>query len=245
MNNIPFAEIIELARLAPSGDNLQPWNFNIQDNNLVLKYKPSPVEEPAYFETGVYCSMGIMIEYVILAAKSLGFQVETEIKSDFATSLDKQVAVFTFTESPTIDNDSSRLVEAMRKRHTAREPYLKKSLVESARTELEYSVTEKSGLIKWVEDDGGRNLITKFLEISDKQFWSRKDTRRALIESIIGHALVDVHRQVSVEVRQKTEVYMHAVAPRLHGVSRIDEEHVAIIECGLKPCQVNRLHRLL
>ncbi len=185
VKDIPFEEIIDIARLAPSGDNLQPWRFSVDNNEaLVLLYQPSEIVEPDYFETGVYCSMGIMLEYISLAANSLGFKATFDIESDFITSSSHKVATITFSPDQEIDNKTKVLVEAMPKRRTARETYLKQPLPNDLLKTLENSVEDEKAKLTWVTDKNNRRLITKFLSLADKQFWSTKVTRQALIQSV-------------------------------------------------------------
>jgi len=185
VKTIPINKLIEIARLAPSGDNLQPWHFNADENNkLSLAYRPSPIVEPEYYVSGIYSSMGIMIEYVTLAAGHLGFATKVKLNPNFHPEHNRRIAdfEFSFNENASSKKEIDSLVEAMTTRHTTREIFSNQTLPNGIIDDLKRSAGE--GSLYWFDDKKSRSLVIKALSLSDNFFWRYNKTRTALVESI-------------------------------------------------------------
>jgi hypothetical protein len=83
MNSEPLLKILDLARWAPSGDNTQPWRFEIIDGSRIAIHGYDTREHVLYDFDGrpSHMAHGALIETLRLAATRYGFDTEWEIRS--------------------------------------------------------------------------------------------------------------------------------------------------------------------
>ncbi len=77
--------IIDLARWAPSGDNVQPWRFEIKSERKLIIHLPEIENNNPYeFEQGrpTYLSVGMMLETMKMAAASYGLSLRWKLHED-------------------------------------------------------------------------------------------------------------------------------------------------------------------
>jgi nitroreductase len=119
MLSASLEEILQLAVHAPSGDNSQPWRFEVADSVVDiynLPEKDNPVLN--YRQRGSYIAHGALVENLVLAAGKFGYAAEvlpfptpTNATHTARISL-KQAEV-----------QCSPLVDCILRRHTNRRPY--------------------------------------------------------------------------------------------------------------------------
>lgn len=126
-------ELLDLAVLAPSGDNSQPWYFEVDKDRTVFLYNEPKKDNPYlnYNQSGSLMGHGAVIENIFLAANSFGLDVQMQKfpKDDNPDC----VARFTFssvgphaTESKSgRENFEEKLFNQIKNRHTNRRPYKK------------------------------------------------------------------------------------------------------------------------
>jgi len=86
--------ILKAAVRAPSGDNSQPWRFEVSNNNIKiynLPEKDNPIFN--YKQRGSHIAHGALIENIIIAAKENGMNVKVNLfpqgtSSDFIAEID-------------------------------------------------------------------------------------------------------------------------------------------------------------
>ena len=130
--------ILDMARWAPSGDNAQPWRFEILDDNHVVIHGNDTREHCIYDLRGhaSQLALGILLETISIAASQYGLravarprpgQPETNPKFDIE-----------FVNDPGITPDP--LIPYISQRTTQRRPLSTRSLATDERTALESSV---------------------------------------------------------------------------------------------------------
>lgn len=121
--------IIAKGILAPSGDNLQPWKFFIEENAINLYLDRS--HEVLFWDTALgapYVSTGAVIENIRIAAEHLGYQAKGEYFPDHKNNL--WVARIAFEQSSSSSSGNhpghppgNPLYNALEKRCTNRKFY--------------------------------------------------------------------------------------------------------------------------
>ena len=69
-------QLLEIATMAPSGDNCQPWRFSIENNTIDVFNDPS--SDTSYYNFGQRASMiahGALLENIALVAPTIGLKV--------------------------------------------------------------------------------------------------------------------------------------------------------------------------
>ena len=87
--------ILKAAVRAPSGDNSQPWRFEVSNNNNIKIYNLPEKDNPIfnYKQRGSHIAHGALIENIIIAAKENGMNVKVNLfpqgtSSDFIAEID-------------------------------------------------------------------------------------------------------------------------------------------------------------
>ncbi|MDD2943845.1 MAG: ThiF family adenylyltransferase, partial [bacterium] len=119
--------LVNAGRMAPSGDNVQPWNFSKDGETLLLK--PNLAADTSPYNSGqraTLISFGAVAENIILAAAHVG--LEAKLAFEPGTSSDDFLLRFTFavsTEKPGLP------LEVIWDRMTNRGLYLQRPLLSS------------------------------------------------------------------------------------------------------------------
>lgn len=111
-------QILELARLAPSSHNTQPWKAAIKEGKVVVGYEPErqlTVGDPERRE--MFISLGCFIETAGQAAASLGYEMTCQYIGDHPEG----VARLSFAKK---SSASPKPAEAIRRRRSDRRPYM-------------------------------------------------------------------------------------------------------------------------
>jgi len=124
--------ILEKGVRAPSGDNCQPWRFEVRSNEIKLYNLPE--RDASLYSWGQrpsYIAHGAWLENVFIAAAHYGRAVDYELFPDSTNP--NLVAKLSLREGK---NYSADLFEAIDKRATNRKPYKKEPLPEEIRQEI-------------------------------------------------------------------------------------------------------------
>lgn len=119
-------KIIDFAIWAPSGDNSQPWRFELQDNKLYLFNLPDK-DNPYlnYRQSGSLIAHGALLKNIQIAASHNGLDVSIDL---FPESKEDLVALITFTEKTLGRNEIS--LDTVKKRETNRRKYRNTLLID-------------------------------------------------------------------------------------------------------------------
>ena len=78
----PIEKVLDIARWAPSGDNAQPWRFQILgDRELLIKLQSETASNPYEYRDGEpsLLALGMLIETMRLAATTFGYEFGFEV----------------------------------------------------------------------------------------------------------------------------------------------------------------------
>jgi molybdopterin/thiamine biosynthesis adenylyltransferase len=156
----PIERILDLARWAPSGDNDQPWRFEIVDD-LNLQIHGSDTRAWCVYDldgTSSQLAIGALLETVSIAASAEGMRVEYQLRTNSPE------------DAPLIDvtliQDSQVLPDALlpfiKTRVTQRKPFTQRPLSGRQREALENAVG--AGFkVHWIEGKTLRRRMAKLL----------------------------------------------------------------------------------
>lgn len=159
----PIEQVLDLARWAPSGDNTQPWRFEITGERSCIVHAFDTREHCVYDLTGApsQIAVGAMLETARIAATGLGMRCEVaRVESDeehprFDVRLQADPAV-----------QPDPLIPFIRTRSTNRRPYSRRPLSAAEKQALQASVGSLYTL-HWIEGPR-RTEMAKLLFASAK-----------------------------------------------------------------------------
>ncbi|OGE75534.1 MAG: hypothetical protein A3C85_03600 [Candidatus Doudnabacteria bacterium RIFCSPHIGHO2_02_FULL_48_21] len=123
MENI-IEKIINLAIQAPSGENCQPWRFEIGNNEIDIYNVPE--RDQSLYNTnqaGSYVAHGALVENMIISAKTLSYSASITL---FPKSSEPDLVASITLRQSAPQEDS--LLDSIAKRTTNRKPYMKTQL---------------------------------------------------------------------------------------------------------------------
>ena len=144
----PLNSILELARWAPSGDNTQPWRFEILDENRFVVHGFDTRSECVYDLDGhgSQLSLGALLETIAIASTAFGRAADIQRRSDSP----EQAPVFDvlLRLAPVIDADP--LATSIQTRSVYRRPLRMRALTREEKRALEAAV-EPGFTVLWLE----------------------------------------------------------------------------------------------
>jgi len=161
----PIERILDLARWAPSGDNTQPWKFEVLDERRFLVHAHDTRDWCVYDLDGhaSQIAVGALLETIAIAATGEGMEADFRLLPDcpetapvIEVSLKEKAGVV---ESP--------LLPYIRVRTTQRRPFETTPLSPAQKQALEAAVGEGFG-VRWIESPRARWQMAKLLFRSAK-----------------------------------------------------------------------------
>jgi len=117
--NEDITKIIDVAVHAPSGENCQPWKFEVKANNILVFNIPEADQSLYNFEQkGSYVAHGALIENINICASNFGYKTTIDI---FPNTSDLTHVATIMLDKTELKAD--RLVEYIKKRCTNRKMY--------------------------------------------------------------------------------------------------------------------------
>lgn len=158
-------KIIDAGNHAPSGDNCQPWRFEVKENKIFL-YILADRDTSLYSwgNRASYIANGAAIENMITAASHLGYRAYLEILPENNNPL--LVAIISFNPDEKINGG---LYEAIFKRTTNRKPYKILPLEQSQLEDLKKTHEEIDGVrILFLTDAESKKQLGKAAAVNEK-----------------------------------------------------------------------------
>jgi len=183
MNKAIINKILEAAVQAPSGDNVQPWKFQVSENFTIIKLYNLPEKDNSYYnfnQMASYIAHGAVIENIEIASRQLGCQAQINLFPD-TNEID---LVATIELSTTVAQDQP-LYSAIFKRCTNRFQYKRIDVTEQVLAQLSGAVKNiDNASISLIYQQDGVNKLSKELMINDRLVFERKDMHRFLFDKI-------------------------------------------------------------
>lgn len=144
-------QLVEAAKLAPSGGNNQPWHWHYQNGLLHLFLDEQAAQaylDPQYISS--YTSLGAGIENLLLKAASLNLAVNWQVTPQLAP---KHIAWFSFAENHQGSEADKKLAAQLPLRHTNRKITPRQEVDATTLASLSDLVKQtEHAQLKWVTD---------------------------------------------------------------------------------------------
>lgn len=158
MRTIPkaVADILELARWAPSGDNTQPWRFEVIDERHVAVHTFDTRDHCVYDLDGrsSQIAVGTLLETLAIAASAHGLRADISRRPE---SPDTR-AVFWVELTPDAGLVADPLLPAIRRRSVQRRPMRTTPLGETSKHALQEAIGDNYRVL-WFEGWGARSRL--------------------------------------------------------------------------------------
>jgi len=156
--NEAIKTILEIAVCAPSGENCQPWRFEVRDNQVDIFNLPERDNSLySWGQRASYVAHGALIENIKIAASNFGCSSRVSLFPDPNNLL--LVARISLEQiSPRKDS----LFDFIKERATNRKPYTNTALTADQRAELD-NIPEsiEKGRILFLEDEQKRKVVAQ------------------------------------------------------------------------------------
>lgn len=175
-------KILKAGIQAPSGDNLQPWRFEV--NNITVKIFNVPERDISIYNKTNYPSMfthGAIIENMLTTARSLGYKTNVNI---FPDKTDKNhTATLKFVKDTSSLNNYKEIIERIYKRHTNRKPYKKILLTENQKKML-FRIARPVGKNKLYILDYPQNEIASAASMNEQLVFQNYHMYKPFFDSV-------------------------------------------------------------
>ena len=177
---------VDLARLAPSVHNTQPWRFRIEDGSFTLSRDPArrlDALDPSGRQQVISCGAALFLAR--LALRQQGFDSEvTPFPPLAGTDALARLAVVARHE---IDAEDVVLVDAARRRHTQRGPFEERAVPREVVAELRAAVEENGAWLRVVDDPDDLATLMVLLTRADEETSARiRPTRKSWPGGLLG-----------------------------------------------------------
>jgi molybdopterin/thiamine biosynthesis adenylyltransferase/nitroreductase len=156
----PIERIVDLARWAPSGDNDQPWKFELVDDHHLVVHGNDTRDWCVYDLDGTssQIAIGALLETLSIAASAEGLRTESTLRPGSSEEL--PIIDVRLVADDGIPQDP--LFPFIRARVTQRSPLSTRSLSSAQKRALEQAVPAGFRIV-WIEGKAGRRQMAKLL----------------------------------------------------------------------------------
>jgi len=176
-------KILEAAVMAPSGDNVQPWDFKISENFTQIDLYNLPEKDNSYYnyqQSASYIAHGAVIENIKIAGKHLGCLIDYQLFPD--TENDNYIAKITLSSA---DAQPDPYYKAIFERCTNRFQYKREEVGDEALNALSNTVKNiDTAHVSLVTDNNKIKLLANELKVNDQIVFERKDIHQFLFDKI-------------------------------------------------------------
>jgi nitroreductase len=180
-------KILTEAVYAPSGDNIQPWRFEIRGNELLVYNTPEKdVTLYNYKQHGSLIAHGALLENINIIAPACGCSVAVDILPEKDPNLTAKIA-FSKTEK-----QQAELYAYIAKRCTNRKPYKNTALrADERQALLNTALPEKNISIKLIEDPNKIKPLAYAISQGDRLIFENK----TIHDFLFSHIRWDEHEE--------------------------------------------------
>lgn len=176
-------KIIEYGTYAPSGDNSQPWRFEVEESAGRIKIFNIPGKDNPILnvrQRGSYIAHGALIENMIIAVSQLGYSAALEI---FPQGISDLTATITLLHS---EPKNEPLFSYIKERTTNRKPYKNIPLSEGEREALISSAAATPGCeLRLIENKEAMKTIAKAMSATEKVALETRELHKLFFDDII------------------------------------------------------------
>lgn len=165
----------EAARLAPSGDNTQPWRIELSPNEHTLHLHLAPERDQSPMNVGqnmARIALGAALENIYQTTAANGWLMEEEL-------LDDSISVRLLDEY-----EAGTLPPSINERATNRKKFYGKELPQSLYDQLRRSMEPNASDVLWIEKLEDRKRLCDLIAEADSIILSAKPVRLAFLEKV-------------------------------------------------------------
>lgn len=148
-----FTELVNAASLAPSADNMQPWEFRKQGDSIEVFCVKSRILPTDVISMFAWIGVGAAIQNIVVKAMAHGLVATVEYQSP--KNIEESAAVIRFFPS----NLEGHMAESINIRTTNRSPYKNQPLEVSLISKLSQSIQGLEAGIHWTTTAANLNLM--------------------------------------------------------------------------------------
>ena len=183
MNKELVKKILEAAVMAPSGDNVQPWDFRVSENFTQIDLYNLPEKDNSYYnynQLASYIAHGAVIENIAIASGHLGYKAEINLFPD-----DGRLNLVASIELIKGEDQETPLYDGIFERNTNRFKYRRTEVSEEVIDKLSESVKNiDTAKVSLIFQQDQINKLAKELMVNDRLVFERKDIHHFLFDKI-------------------------------------------------------------
>jgi len=169
--------------MAPSGDNVQPWDFRVSEGFTRIDLYNLPEKDNSYYnyqQSASYIAHGAVIENIKIAGKHLGCHIDYQLFPDIED--DNYIAKITLSPA---DAQSDPYYSAIFERCTNRFQYKRESVSDEVFNALSDTVKNiDSAKVSLVVGENRIKQLANELKVNDQIVFERKDIHQFLFDKI-------------------------------------------------------------
>ncbi len=192
-----ISEILADAVFAPSGENCQPWKFEIENNTINVFNDPLADLSVYNFEMrGSYIAHGALLENIAIAASERGFVTLIKLFPDKR----EPDLIASITLTPLTHPSPDPLYRAIRSRSTNRKAYSGKTLSVAIKDSLTASVNLITNKVYFADQPESMKILGMVAALNEKILFESKP----LHDFFYSHILWDESKQDATGFYYKT-----------------------------------------
>lgn len=194
-------KILEHAVNAPSGNNSQPWKFEVRGNKIyILNISDSDATPYNFDQKGSYIAHGALIENISIIAAKCGYEVRIELFPD--KNNPDNIAIITLEEGVVKEDP---LFDYIIDRATNRRMYKKVPLRQEHRSEILKTEEEvvDGGKIILIEDRGEIEKLAESLALHERLIFENKMIHNIVFSSILWSEKENAEKRKGLYIKTK------------------------------------------
>lgn len=167
--------LLEAARWAPSGDNTQPWHFQLSRNKRAIRLELVPSRDASPMNAGQHMAriaLGAALENMVQTASLNQWQFEQSSDDDSITLVLRE------------DYSAGMPCPSIRDRGTNRKKYLPTELTAQQLDSLQTEMSPDESSVIWVTEASHRTRLSRLIGEADSIILIAEPVRKAFLEKV-------------------------------------------------------------
>ena len=181
-------ELISAAARAPSGDNMQPWQFVANSNETLIEIFIDADRDSSPMNSGQRMSLiacGAAIQNALLVARERGWHAELELPDELMNVSHALLVARIRLGARTAQNPTENYSRLISERVANRRPYDGRPLSPIILVDLELSTPELNGVVThWIDDRSTLNELARIVGRGDAIMFGEASMRAAFLANV-------------------------------------------------------------
>ncbi len=198
-SRLAMEKIIEAGVYAPSGDNSQPWRFEIKENKISLFNLPDKdIEFFNFNQYGSHVAHGAALENMIIAAREFGYNTRVKLFPDET----KKDLIFEIEINRNSQIIVDPLYEYIFKRATNRKKYYQEKMSQELKNEIKNTIFEIQGVnLLLVEDEDQKSQIAQASSINERVVLTTPKLHKVFFEHVVWSKEEELSKKTGLFVK--------------------------------------------